>query len=230
VKHIVTTGIILSRTDYGEADRILTVLTPDRGKLRLMAKGVRRMKSKMAGGIDLFTVSDLTYIPGRGEIGTLVSSRMQRHFGNIVKDIDRVQLGYELIKRLNKATEDQPESEYFELLQQSFQALDDVTISLDLIDLWFHAQLLRLDGHYPNLRTDTEGQALEATAAYEFSLENMAFARKPTGKPSADSIKFLRLLFSDASVLLLAKIAGVEKLLSSMQQLVQLMSQEYTRR
>jgi len=60
VKQFVTTGLVLSRTDFGEADRIITVLTPDHGKLRLMAKGVRRMKSKLAGGIDLFTVSDLT--------------------------------------------------------------------------------------------------------------------------------------------------------------------------
>jgi len=39
----------LSRTDYGEADRILTVLTPDYGKLRLLAKGVRKVKSKLGG-------------------------------------------------------------------------------------------------------------------------------------------------------------------------------------
>lgn len=230
MNQIVTTGIILSRTDYGEADRILTVLTPDYGKLRLMAKGVRRMKSKMAGGIDLFTVSDLTYIPGKGEIGTLISSRMQKHYGNIVKDIDRVQLGYELIKQLNKTTEDEVEASYFDLLHQSFAGLDDSSISLDLVSLWFYAQLLRLGGHMPNLRTDTEGNQLEATAAYIFSDDDMAFVRQPDGESSVSLIKLLRLMFSEASVLLIAKVEGLDMLLPSVQRLMQLMVQDYVRR
>src|ERR1700761_4426140 len=115
MKQILTTGIILSRPDYGEADRIITVLTPDRGKLRLMARGVRKVKSKLAGGIELFSTSHITYIEGRGEIGTLVSTRLIKHYGNVINDIDRVQLGYELIKQTNRATEDEPEAAYYEL-------------------------------------------------------------------------------------------------------------------
>jgi DNA repair protein RecO (recombination protein O) len=125
VKQLLTEGIILSRIEYGEADRIITVLTPEHGKLRLMARGVRRIKSKLAGGIELFSVSDLSYIKGKGEIGTLVSSRLKTHYGSIVQDLSRVQLGYELIKLINKATEDQPDEEYFNLLRESFKALDD---------------------------------------------------------------------------------------------------------
>jgi DNA repair protein RecO (recombination protein O) len=109
VNQILTRGIVLSRTDYGEADRILTLLTPDQGKIRLIAKGVRKIKSKLAGGIELFSVSDVTFIRGRGDIGTLVSARLDTHYGTIVKDIERVQLGYDLIKQINKSTEDQPE-------------------------------------------------------------------------------------------------------------------------
>jgi len=86
VNQIVTTAIVLSRLNYGEADRIITVITPDNGKLRLMAKGVRRVKSKLAGGIELFIVSSLTFIKGKGDIGTLVSSRLQTHFSSIVTD------------------------------------------------------------------------------------------------------------------------------------------------
>jgi recombinational DNA repair protein (RecF pathway) len=57
---------------------------PDSGKLSLMAKGVRKVKSKLAGGIELFSTSEITYIPGRGSVGTLVSSRLMRHYGGIV--------------------------------------------------------------------------------------------------------------------------------------------------
>ncbi|MEK7561678.1 MAG: DNA repair protein RecO, partial [Patescibacteria group bacterium] len=77
----ITKGIVLSRTDYGEADRILSFLTIDHGKVRAIAKGVRKSKSKLAGGIELFSVSDLTLIIGRGELNTLISTRLVRHYG-----------------------------------------------------------------------------------------------------------------------------------------------------
>ena len=120
MNQLTTQGIILSRTDFGEADKIITLLTPDHGKLRLMARGVRRAKSKLAGGVELFSVSDITYIKGRGEIGTLISARLITHYGRIVRDVTRTMLGYELIKQLNKVTEDEPEAEYFTLLEQTF--------------------------------------------------------------------------------------------------------------
>src|SRR5262249_39953652 len=148
------------RTDYGEADRILTLLTPDYGKLSLLAKGVRRVKSKLAGGIELFSVSEITFIKGRGEVGTLVATRLVKQYDHVVGDLDRTMLGYELIKLLNKATEDEPEAVYFELLQHAFVALDDVTIPVEVVQLWFNAQLLRLSGHTPNLETDSQGQKL----------------------------------------------------------------------
>ena len=51
MKQFISTGIVLARTDFGEADRILTMLSPDFGKLHLIAKGVRKERSKLAGGI-----------------------------------------------------------------------------------------------------------------------------------------------------------------------------------
>jgi DNA repair protein RecO (recombination protein O) len=196
VKQIITKGIVLSRTAYGEADRIVTMLTPDQGKLRLMARGVRKPKSKLAGGIELFSVSDVTFIEGRGEMGTLISTRLKQHYGQIVKNIERVQLGYDLIKMLNRATEDQPEAEYFELLDQAFRALDDASIDLGLIRPWFEATLLRQAGHSPNLRTDTAGDKLETDVTYNFDFEAMTFTPHDSGHFTAAHIKTLRLLFS----------------------------------
>jgi DNA repair protein RecO (recombination protein O) len=208
VKQIQTTGIVLSRTDFGEADRIVTVLTPDHGKLRLMARGVRKAKSKLAGGIELFSVSDITFIEGRGEIGTLISSRLKRHYGQIVKQLERVQLGYDLIKTLNKATEDHPEQEYFKLLDQTFKALDNAEINLELIRAWFEAQLLKLAGHTPNLQTDTSGQKLSAEQTYNFDYDAMAFTPGKTFR--AEHIKTLRLLFSENPPKNLNQVDGIE--------------------
>ncbi|HUS26775.1 MAG TPA: DNA repair protein RecO [Nevskiaceae bacterium] len=213
MKQLVTTAIILSRTDYGEADRIITVLTPDHGKLRLMARGVRRVKSKLAGGIELFSVSTITFIRGKGDIGTLVSTRLLNHYGHIVDNLERTMLGYELIKQLNKITEDEPEPVYFELLQQVFGALDDPTIPLPLIRFWFIAQLLRIGGRQPNLRTDDQGSKLDASARYKFNLERMAFTPSSEhGQFGADTIKFLRLTFGSNIPKTLQQVQGSDRL------------------
>lgn len=230
MNQIVTQAIILSRTDYGEADRILTVLTPEHGKLRVLAKGVRKVKSKLAGGIELFSVSTITYIPGRGDIGTLVSTRLVTHYGAIVHDLERTMLGYELIKQLNKATEDETEAAYFELLLRSFAALDDAVVPLPIIRLWFGVRLLKLDGHLPNIQTDTDGRPLEVSARYAFDLERMAMAKDSThGRLTANHIKFLRLTAAGATPNVLAQVRGGEALAADMLSLVRAMTHTYMR-
>lgn len=229
MKSLTTTAIVLSRTDFGEADRILTLLTPDHGKLRLMAKGVRKVKSKLAGGIELFSVSDIVFIKGRGDIGTLVSTRLIRHYGRIVGDVTRTMLGYDLIKILNKATEDEPEAEYFELLEQMFEALDDAEVNAELIRVWFLMQLLRLSGHEPNLQTDPEGRRLTADARYQFSFDDMAFQARTAGRFTADHIKFMRVGFGGNVPRLLQKIAGYENLLKDVTPLIQAATGSYIR-
>jgi DNA repair protein RecO len=223
-QQLVTEAIVLARTNYGEADRIITLITPDQGKLRLMAKGVRRVKSKLAGGIELFSVSSITYIKGRGEIGTLVSTRLQTHYGSIVQNIDRTMLGYDLIKQLNKATEDEPEPDYYYLLVEAFAALNDAAISLDLIRLWFAAQLLRLGGHTPNLQTEPDGTKLAATQTYQFSFEDMSFSARAGGAFGVAEIKFLRLLFSGNTPALLARIGDSTRLTEQCLPMVRAMS------
>jgi DNA repair protein RecO len=227
MKQLLTKGIVLSRTDYGEADRILTLLTPEQGKLRLMARGVRRAKSKLAGGIELFSVSDITYIKGRGEIGTLISARLVKYYSTIVRDIDRVQLGYELIKLSHRATEDEPEADYFKLLQTAFEALDTPTISADLIRAWFQAQLLRFAGHSPNLQTDTAGNKLEPSQNYNFDFDAVAFTPQPKGSFTAGHIKFLRLIFSAHPPKTLNQIQNLEDLLPQTGPLIQAMIQTH---
>jgi DNA repair protein RecO len=229
MKRFKTNGIILARTNYGEADRIITFLTPDHGKVKVIAKAVRKSKSKLAGGIELFSISQISFIIGRGEINTLVSTRMVKHFGNIVKDLDRTNTGYELIKRLDKATEAAAEAAYFHLLEQAFLALDEPEISLDLIQLWFNMQLLRLAGHTPNLHTETSGQKLVQSKKYEIDFGTMSFSPEGQGSFEAEHIKFLRLGFSPNVPHALGRINGANRLVKFVQPVVQSMLQTYIR-
>lgn len=229
MKQFTTRGIVLARTNFGEADRIITFLTPDHGKVKAIAKAVRKQQSKLAGGIELFSISQLSFATGRGEINTLTGSRLDKHYGHIVKDLDRTNLAYELIKRMNKATEDAAEAAYFDLLNQALAALDDVRISPLLIELWFNMQLLRLAGHSPNLATDSADKKLSATANYNFDLEQMRFVRAGQGSYSANHIKFLRLGFGAHSPQALSRVMHPRDLVVTLTPLVQAMLQTHIR-
>ena len=225
MNRIVTKGIVLSRTNFGEAYRILTFLTADHGKIRAIAKGVRKQKSKLAGGIEIFSISDLTFLEGRSEINTLMSSRLDKHYANIVKNLERTAAAYELIRLTNKVTEDAPEAAYFNLLNSGFIALDDDAIDLGLIQVWFAAQLLKIAGHMPNLRTDQAGKKLQTGKTYEFNFDTMGFqqSRAEHDAFNADQIKFLRLLFSDNQPKTLQKVEGINALVAATAPTVQTM-------
>lgn len=221
MNQLVTQSIVLTRVNYGEADRILTLLTPDQGKIRLIAKGVRRVKSKLAGGIELFSVSEIVYVRGKSDIGTLVSSRLKQHYAGIVADINRTMLGYELIKQLNKATEDECGPEYFVVLEQVLIALAEPDVPPALTEFWFDAQMLRLAGHTPDLFTDGKGKKLAAASAYTFSLDDMAFRPVDSGNFTVDHIKFLRLVFSGVTPTALLGVGSASELTQRCKSLVE---------
>lgn len=209
-QQIQTTGMVLSRTDYQEADRILTILTPDHGKQRVIAKGVRRPRSKLAGGIELFSISEFSILPGRGEMGTLISSRLLTHYDNIVKDITRTMLGYELLKRINKVTEDDLEEDYFDIITGTFRALNNLELPASLTELWFIMHMLRINGVTPNLHTDTLGNKLLVETQYLFDFDAMTFQLQPEGPFTAAHIKLLRLAYSVEKPELLGNVTGTQ--------------------
>ncbi|MEI6481625.1 MAG: DNA repair protein RecO [Candidatus Saccharibacteria bacterium] len=229
MKQQATEAIVLARTSYGEADRILTVLTPYQGKIRLLAKGVRKIKSRLAGGIELFSVNDIAYIVGKGDLHTLVSARLQVNFGTIVKDIDRTMYAYDILKMFNRITEDSPEPEYFELLRILFAALNDGSIDINYIRLWNNMQLLKLGGHVPNMQTDTKGKPLTIDTNYTLSFDEMTFAEHSSGPFDARHIKVLRLALSLESPKKLVQIQGIESLILPLIQLSKTMLQEHAR-
>ncbi len=228
-KQFSTQGIILTRTDYGEADRILTFITPDRGKITAIAKGVRKAQAKLAGAIELFSVVDITVVVGRAEIDTLISARLKVHFGNIVKDIKRTNTGYEMLNFLNKATDTKAEAGYFELLQKTLIALNNLDILVELTKLWFKMQLLKLSGHAPNLRTDENGKQLAQAKNYNFDYDKMRFKTDEQGDFSINHLKFLRLGFGINTPPALSRIQNVEQLVKDCELLLDTILKTYIR-
>lgn len=213
MKPIRTKAIVLRRTNYAEADRILQILTPDHGKLSVIAKGVRREKSKLAGGIELFAVCDVSIIPGKGDMGTLTSSRLDTFYPHIIEEYDRLQLGYEAIKQVGQSVESVAEPAFFDLLRITFASLDDHTINEKITAAWFWLQLGILLGVGLNLSTDDNGMKLVEESRYNFSEETMSFVYHEQGRFTTEHIKLLRLL-SAQQPSVASNVKGIEELIA----------------
>lgn len=200
-------GIVLRRTNYQEADRILTVLSRDYSKVSIIAKGVRKSKSKLAGGIELFAVNDLTFIKGKSNLHTLTSSRVSSQFGNIVKDIDRTMKAYDFIKLVDKIVDDQAEhNDYFELLAVGLEGMNNLQLDHNLTSIWFYLHALAISGVLPNLRTDIEGNMLDQDQSYDFSVADMQFVKSDNGIFNTPHIKLLRVALKHGSTKKLSNI------------------------
>lgn len=192
MKQQTSLAIILRRTNYAEADRIITFLTPA-GKVKAIVKGVRRSKSKLAGGVELFSESSITFLYTRGDFARVISTRLEQHWDGIVGDLQRMMFGYEVMKLLDATIEDDASSEYYQLLKGVLSALADETIPLAAVTVWFYARFLALQGHGINIKTDQTGKKLEEDQLYGFSTEHMCFYPESNGVFRAAHIKFLRL-------------------------------------
>lgn len=187
-----TKAIVLSRTNYGEADRILNLITPEIGTVSAIAKGVRRERSRLAGGVELLAVSDLTLHRGKGDLWIVTGARLETFFGSILHDYDRLQFAYYVLRDVRRASETVPEPEFYDLLLASLRSLNTPAISLGIIDTWYRLQMAILLGVGLNLATDDAGQKLAADTTYRFDVGEMAFVRDPRGAITTDHIKYLR--------------------------------------
>lgn len=118
-------GIVLRRIDLKEADQIVTVLTRDEGRVGILAKGSRRMKSKFSGKLELFSVVELNYFQGR-ELAYLNEVESQSLFEENTLDLHSRSLLFYMAESTQKLlAEAQPCQEVFELLLEALAHFDN---------------------------------------------------------------------------------------------------------
>ncbi|MCJ7793073.1 MAG: DNA repair protein RecO, partial [Candidatus Marinimicrobia bacterium] len=88
-----TEGIILKRSNYGEADRILTIYTKHYGKIKAMAKGVRRITSRKGGNVELFNQATLFLYKGRN-LDLLTEVQVTKTFKEWRRNLKKVATAY----------------------------------------------------------------------------------------------------------------------------------------
>jgi DNA repair protein RecO (recombination protein O) len=169
---VITAAIVVRTVDYGEADRIVTLLTREHGKLSAIARGAKRSKRRFGAGLALFGVGEATLSERAGaELATLESFDGARGFAGLLADVAKVAHGgyaCELVRELVPPR--QPEPELFELLIQFLALLDGGEARAETLRV-LELRVLELTGLRPSLaecarcggtdELDREGQVFD---------------------------------------------------------------------
>ena len=126
-------GIVLRSFPFGEADRVVVLLSPNHGKLRTVAKGVRRTKSRFGGRLEPFCHVDLVLYEGRN-LDTITQVVTIEPFHHLRADLDRVIAAGTMVEVADAvAQEDEGAVRLFLLLQRGLRALDAGDAHPDLV-------------------------------------------------------------------------------------------------
>jgi len=145
-----TEAIVIKKTKLGEADTILTLYTPNLGKIQGFAKSLRKTKSKMAGHLELLTHSQISLARGRN-IDTITGAQTINSFLPLKSDLELISCALYATELVNQFAADDVEDEpVFQLLLATLQRLSQGDNS-DLVLRYFELRLLELVGYRPQL-------------------------------------------------------------------------------
>lgn len=141
-------AIILSRKNYSEADRILTVFSKNFGKLNLLAKGIRKLSSKKRGHLEIF--SHIKFSASKTKaIDIITEVDTVNTFSKIRSNLNKISLAYYFCEVILKTTrEDEIKNEVFNLLTKYLTRLEN-EIELKKLRHNFIHELLEELGYWP---------------------------------------------------------------------------------
>jgi DNA repair protein RecO (recombination protein O) len=145
-------SIVLKHRDYGEADRILTLFTRQKGKLSAIAKGVRKVRSQKGGHLEPFTHASLLLATGRNWY--LVSqAEAQDMYTNLTGNLELLGYASYLVELVDRFTYEEEESpRIFKLLKNSLARLNEREHPSQLVVRYFEVRLLDVLGYRPELK------------------------------------------------------------------------------
>lgn len=117
-------AVVLSTLDYGESDKVATLLTDERGRLSAFANGARKSKRRFAGVLEPFTLIDARLVQTRGDLVRLEGAEVLDSFGELRLDIARVARASYAVELLRELCRDhEPHPDLFALLVRLLEAL-----------------------------------------------------------------------------------------------------------
>jgi DNA repair protein RecO (recombination protein O) len=224
-----THAIVFRKNNVNEADRNFSVFTDDFGQLDIFAKAIRKITSKLRGGIDIFYLSEIEFIQGKAR-KTLTDATTLEKFKNISQDAGRLKAAMDITEVLDNFIKGQEKDDrLFGLLKKSFQWLDDENLKSEkckLVYYYFLWNIFSLLGYHSEVN-------ICASCGNNLKPQQLYFSGKDGGvicgscfkeeansldcaqKINSDTVKILRIILSqDQKTLFKLKIdPDTEKLL-----------------
>jgi DNA repair protein RecO (recombination protein O) len=136
------TGIVLRGYPFGEADRVVVLISPHHGKLRTVAKGVRKTTSRFGGRLEPFSHVELVLYEGRN-LDTITQVEVVEAYPRLRSDLERVTAASTMVEAIDAVVqENEPSVALFNLLTEGLRSLEAGTSGRDLVS----AFLLQLAG------------------------------------------------------------------------------------
>ncbi|MBI5122407.1 DNA repair protein RecO [Candidatus Roizmanbacteria bacterium] len=147
MRNFKTEGIIIKRRDFKDADRILTVLTPNLGKIAVRASGIRRIPSRRSPHVELLNHCVLTLYNGRA-FPILTEAQAIDSFSGVKEDLYKIGLAYHLCELIDGlCPENQENRGVFNLVKNTLMRLSSEENEAELIRN-FQTELLSMLGYW----------------------------------------------------------------------------------
>jgi len=146
------TGIILGKKDVGETDRIYTIYTLESGKVRILAKSVRKANAKLAGFLENFNLAEIFVVKGQG-MGKITGSLVVNNFSKIRESLETIQSVFASVELLSKLIKDENgDKKIFDLLKDYLETANDLAgqkddFKLEILSLGFTFKLFEELGY-----------------------------------------------------------------------------------
>lgn len=147
-----TKGIVIKIANSSENDKILTVLTAERGKIKVFCKGAKKAKSTLLASTEFLSYSDMILFEGNGDMYSLNSAESINVFYNIRTDIDKLMYASTIAQIMNDVCQEEELSfNRVQLLLNTLYVISETDKDLKLVYSIFRIRLLGILGFVPRL-------------------------------------------------------------------------------
>jgi DNA repair protein RecO (recombination protein O) len=143
------TGIMLGKKDVGETDRIYSIFTLEKGKIRVLAKSVRKANAKLAGFLENFNLAEIFIAKSQG-MGKITGSLVLNNFSKMRGNLEVLRNVFETVKIFSKLIKDENKDEkIFNLLKEYLEASEKIETEekIKIASLGFEFKLLEELGY-----------------------------------------------------------------------------------
>ncbi|MEK7658398.1 MAG: DNA repair protein RecO [Patescibacteria group bacterium] len=136
--HYRTKGLIFKENNWAEADKVFSIFTCDFGRLEVFAKAIRKITSKLRGGIEIFSLSEIEFIQGKNR-KTLTDAVFINNFNNIAHDLEKLRIASKVIQALDNFVKGQEKDEkIWNLIIDIFEKINSPLLSQEKYQLTYY--------------------------------------------------------------------------------------------